>query len=717
MQNKDNPVFALDIGTRSVVGIIMHEKDGVYHVIKHELREHQERSMVDGQIHDVVAVSKVIRQVKEAFEGQHGPLEKVAVAAAGRSLKTKRAVITQSIAGRPLLTREDVLALELEGVQLAQAEIAKETKHDDMTNFYCVGYSVMRYFLDQELIGNLVDQRGKEVAVEIIATFLPRVVVDSLISALKRAGLEMEALTLEPIAAINVLIPPTMRRLNVALVDIGAGTSDIAITAEGAIIAYGMVPCAGDEITEAISQEYLLDFKVAEEAKRKLYNHEEVEFEDVLGFPQSMRSQEIVKAIKPSIDKLAEQICEEIITLNGQAPQAVMLIGGGSMTPTLTQSIAHKLKLPDNRVGIRGLSSNQIHVETSDSLSGPEAVTPIGIAIAAKQHPVKYVSVTVNETTLRLFDLRRLTVADAILASGINIKKLYGKPGLALSLEVNGKLRYIPGTHGAPPRVNCNDQEAAFDTPLQENDRIVILSGEDGQNATAAVRNVIDRIETFDVYIDGELHAISPVVLVNGYEVNLDYQLSERDRVHIQLPTTAHDILLRQKMDLQLFKTSEFVYFFNQEEKRIPYQGAKLFVNGKIAPLHQQILDGDKLDILTSEKPIYLVKDLVPTDYTEPQKIPVTFNGQSVVMTRSVYQLKKNDQVCQLEDPLLEGDRLSFEVNDDSKNTLIFSDVFRYVDIEVQETKGKRMRLRVNHQPANFDTPISKGDALELVWD
>ena len=55
-----------------------------------------------------------------------------------------------------------------------------------------------------------------------------------------------------------------MRRLNVALVDIGAGTSDIAITDKSTVVAYGMVPTAGDEITEALSDHYLLDFPVAE---------------------------------------------------------------------------------------------------------------------------------------------------------------------------------------------------------------------------------------------------------------------------------------------------------------------------------------------------------------------------------------------------------------------------------------------------------------------
>ena len=92
-------------------------------------------------------------------------------------------------------------------------------------------------------------------------TFLPRIVIDSLSASLSAAGLEMGSLTLEPIAAIQTAIPLSMRRLNLALVDIGAGTSDIALTRDGVIFAYGMVSVAGDEITEALCQHYLLDFR------------------------------------------------------------------------------------------------------------------------------------------------------------------------------------------------------------------------------------------------------------------------------------------------------------------------------------------------------------------------------------------------------------------------------------------------------------------------
>ena len=276
--NEKKKLFALDIGTRSVVGIILEEQQNENYLVKDILTiEHSQRSMLDGQIHDVLAVSKLITRIKEDLEKKHGPLQKVNVAAAGRALKTEQAEVSVNIAGKPMIQKQDILHLELSAVQQAQASVAAKHNHGDSHHYYyCVGYSVLYYKLDDEEIGSLIDQQGDQASVEIIATFLPRVVVESLIAALKRADLEMEALTLEPIAAINVLIPPSMRRLNVALVDIGAGTSDIAITNGGTVIAYGMVPVAGDEVTESISDQYLLDFPLAEKAKRELltrFNH------------------------------------------------------------------------------------------------------------------------------------------------------------------------------------------------------------------------------------------------------------------------------------------------------------------------------------------------------------------------------------------------------------------------------------------------------------
>ncbi len=281
-------IFALDIGTRSVIGIVAEKTGGDIRIIATERMEHKTRAMLDGQIHDVLQVAAVIKEVKGKLEDQVGPLPRAAVAAAGRALYTMTAEAEMEVGG--IITAEQERSLDFSAVQLAQAKLAASDTIDDPTGYYCVGYSSLSYTLDDFQLKSLIGQRGRMAKASVIATFLPRQVIDSMQSALREARLEMQAITLEPIAAINVLIPPTMRHLNLVLVDIGAGTSDVAITKNGSVIAYGMVPLAGDEITEAISQRFLLDFNVAERIKREAAAGLDCRFSDILGMPYNLKA-------------------------------------------------------------------------------------------------------------------------------------------------------------------------------------------------------------------------------------------------------------------------------------------------------------------------------------------------------------------------------------------------------------------------------------------
>lgn len=66
--NLASKLFALDIGTRSVVGIILEEHGESFHVVDILVEEHKERAMVDGQIHNVLKVAEIIQSVKEKLE-------------------------------------------------------------------------------------------------------------------------------------------------------------------------------------------------------------------------------------------------------------------------------------------------------------------------------------------------------------------------------------------------------------------------------------------------------------------------------------------------------------------------------------------------------------------------------------------------------------------------------------------------------------------------
>ena len=157
--------------------------------------------------------------------------------------------------------------------------------------------------------------KGKTASVEVIAAFLPDLVLESLYTVMDNNSLSIESLTLEPIAAMNVVIPPEIRLINIALVDIGAGTSDIAISRDGSIIAYGMAVVAGDEITEEIIRTYLVDFPEAEQMKKNSVN-DSFSYKDIFGVTHEINTEDFLNGIDNASLMLAKTISEEILKAN-----------------------------------------------------------------------------------------------------------------------------------------------------------------------------------------------------------------------------------------------------------------------------------------------------------------------------------------------------------------------------------------------------------------
>lgn len=705
-------LFALDIGTRSVVGIILEAEQDRFHVADILVKEHKERAMVDGQIHNVLYVADLISEIKAELEEAHGPLQKVNVAAAGRALKTEQASMTINIKNRPIFTEEDIARLELQAVQQAQAQLLQQKEDSKTSHYYCVGYSVLFYRLDGEEIGSLVDQQGDEATVEVIATFLPRVVVESLLAALKRAALEMEALTLEPIAAINVLIPPTMRRLNVALVDIGAGTSDIAITDKSTVIAYGMVPTAGDEITEALSDHYLLDFPVAEIAKRQLHEAEQIAIKDILGFDEFHPREQVLAAIMPAIENLAKAIGEEILRLNNNAaPKAVMLVGGGSLTPNLPEELCKVLNLPANRVAVRGIDAIQNLTREESIPVTPELVTPIGIAIAAKKAPIQYMSLTVNEQVVRLFELKEMTVADAFLAANIRARQLYGKPGHGLSITVNGQDIFIPGGHGEPANIFVNGAPASTKTVIKNGDRIELAEGKDGEPAVATVRDIIDNVSTLAVTIQGIPYQIEPKVLVNGLPASLDKLLEDRDILTFEIAETIEDVFLYTNNIEYLDKFGSFILHVDGKPTMLPEYSSILTLNGKPAKPHYPVHNEDSISFKQATMPTaqQVANSL---NMTLEDRIVVSFQHEQVELSKSMREILVNGTPAQPDAAVPNGAAIHFKAQDISK--WIYQDVFRFSNWQLPiNFKGHFTILR-NGEPSSFDAEIFGGDQLEI---
>lgn len=701
-------LFALDIGTRSVVGLVGEQAAAGIRMLVAERQEHTTRAMLDGQIHDVPEVAKVLASVTARLTDKVGELKKVSVAAAGRALCTLRAGAEIDCGGRGALTGDDERALELAAIQAAQHQLATTKEVADPTGYYCVGYSVVRFTLDGTPMKTLVGQRGKSAAIEVIATFLPRQVIDSLQAAIETVGLEMATLTLEPIAAINVLIPPTMRHLNLALVDVGAGTSDVAITRDGSVIGYGMVPFAGDEVTEAVSQAYLLDFKVAEMLKRKLGDvRKKVSFTDVLGMAHKIAAGEIVKRISPVVADLAQAIAAQIMALNSAPPQAVLLVGGGSLTPGLPETLAAALDIAPSRVAIRRPDAVDNLHDIPAELVAPDGVTPLGILKLAGGRSLTFVQVTLNDRPLRLFNLGKLTVADALLVAGIDVRSLHGRPGLGFTVTINGQKRFLPGSLGQPGYILVNGAEASFGDSLSEGDIIKVEKGKDGSSPCPTVGDLIPVPAPFTVIIDNELITVGPLITVNGKAATAATKLADRDQAVCRQPATLAELLTLagRKTD-----SREYRYIVNGSE-RMFVRWPEYMLNGVRCGPAAPVNDNDIIVSLPVASPT--LAELLGFDEETEDAYIVLFNGGKCRVPLRRWSITVAGKPATAVDTVRPGSYVDYSCYEIQP---MVSDVLLAAEFDPRSLpSGSRVGILVNGEAAEFTTPVKNGDKVEVA--
>lgn len=525
-------VFGLDIGTRNVVGTVGYRtEDDKFIVTAQCVRQHETRAMLDGQIHDIGKVGRIIGQVKAELEAQlNEPLSDVCIAAAGRVLKTVTTHVEYEYAEESIVTGEDIHTLDLLGIEKAQ-DILKEA-NDTQYKFYCVGYSVVKYFLNDEVFISLEDHKATKIGEDIIVTFLPEDVVDGLYSAVGQAGLTVANMTLEPIAAINVAIPENYRMLNIALVDVGAGTSDISVTKEGSIIAYGMIPYAGDELTELIVQHFLVDFKTAEAMKLASTTENEVTYEDIMSISHTIPSKEIWDLVEPTVDKITSEVAAKIMELNGdKTVSACFVVGGGGKIHGFTQMLAKRLDLPEERVALRGEEVlKEVVFEQEDIHKDPLLVTPIGICLNYYEQRNNFIMMKFNGERLKLYDNNRLTIVDAALQAGFPNDELFPKRGMPINFVVNGAARIARGEAGEPAIVTLNGRPANINTPLVPNCEVTIEPSTAGADAVYTIEQLEEYHEsTLTVIINGKTVVCPKFVEVNGQLEPGSYEIKEGD--------------------------------------------------------------------------------------------------------------------------------------------------------------------------------------------
>ncbi|MHB9945840.1 cell division protein FtsA [Clostridium botulinum] len=741
--DKQNIVFALDIGTRSILGAVGVVRDKKFHVIEESYVEHEERAMIDGQIHDVSLVANAVIKVKRDLEEKIGiELNKVSIAAAGRFLKTYTAKSELNVDNEKEIDKDTIRSLELTSVKKAEEEVSKKSGG----KLYCVGYTVKNYYLNDYVIGNLLLQKGEKIAAEVIATFLPRYVIDSLYSVMKKVGLIVDSLTLEPIAAMEAAIPKKLRLLNLALIDVGAGTSDIAICSRDSITAFGMVSLAGDEVTEAIVQNFLVDFETAEKIKKQCSESDTVEYIDVLGLTNKIPSKDIKRVIEPVVKKISEEIGNKIIEINGEkSPNAIFLVGGGAHTPLLKEFLCEKLNMPLERAAIKDRDA-VIDCSIENNKFGSEGVTVLGIGlISIRRLGNDFIDVMLNGSIISLFNSHKHIVMDVMLQAGINPKVLLGRNGRSIRFTLNNIKRMAFGTLATNALIKINGVKASVEDNIKEGDKIEIEFAKNGEDAKPTLKDYIKKVYSTTFFINDIIENLTPLAFVNGDKKDVNYIIKEGDNVKILFPET----LGHYREYYETLK--DYKYYLNSEELKEDYiirESDRIYkIRDEIEENKEenfQINKADEKEKTKKDNELNVVeKEIIETndeigirEVIEDNYIQSKDNGlknknlqsealeeKEAALTKEYIENEKENREGKIETENfnIKETGIRVRVNNEEillkgKDKYIFVDIFNHVEFDLSVAKGKLVLL-LNGKSAGYYDDLKDGDSIEIKWE
>jgi cell division ATPase FtsA len=426
--------------------------------------------------------------------------------------------------------------------------------------------------------------------------------------------LEVASMTLEPIAAMNVVVPPEIRAINIALVDIGAGTSDIAISRDGSVSAYAMATTAGDEITEEIIKTYFVDFAAAEAMKLdSTSSKKDIEYRNIFGITEKTSPKEFAEKIEPAVEHLADAVCEHIQAANKASPAAVFLVGGGSLITGLSKKVAKKLAIDEKRVAI-GNHNTLRSVDTRGRELGAEFITPIGIALTAiLNRGYDFSVITVNDEKIRVFDTKKLSVYELLTLAGFRANDIMGRSGRSLNFNVNGKRRIIKGGSFTPSVITVNEEPASLNTGVTQGDRVTFVPAVSGENAAIRLSDIMDEFPA------------DAAITVNGDEKPPEYMIAPFDKIEviveadkilpavtgerlhhggaISITLNGAKLTLEPSPDGTPHKFLELLNYAEIDPSN-PIKGYTLLLNNREVSFNEPLTDGDEAVIDIMEKAV-----------------------------------------------------------------------------------------------------------------
>ncbi len=376
-------VVGLDIGTSKIVAMVAEMKaDGRYEIVG--LGQHESRGLRKGVVVNIEStVESIQRALQEAEIMADCKIKSVYTGIAGSHIRSFSS--SGMVAIRDKEVSESDVTRVLDTAKAVNIPTDQQIIHVLPQEFIVDGQDDIR-----EPIG--MSGIRLEVKVHIVTGAVSA--AQNIVKCVRRCGLEVMDLTLQPLASSLAVLSEDEKELGVALVDIGGGTTDIAVFTGGAIRHTAVIPIAGDQVTNDIAMALRTPSPDADDiklrygiAKQALADSNE-KF-DVPGLgdrePRSLSRQALAAVIEPRIEELFSLVLQEIRESGFEEllSSGVVLTGGTSLMPGMVE-LAEDIFLKPVRVGVPTYTGS-----LSDIVRSPRFSTVVGLLEEARSQGVR----------------------------------------------------------------------------------------------------------------------------------------------------------------------------------------------------------------------------------------------------------------------------------------------------------------------------------------
>ncbi|MFP4154778.1 MAG: cell division protein FtsA [Halothiobacillaceae bacterium] len=376
-----NLVVGLDVGTTKIAALVGEvDEDGRVNLIGHGTSPTR-GGLRRGMVVDIDSTANAIRRAVEAADLMSNcQINAVWVGIAGAHVSSQDSQGVSGIQGSEI-TRDDVRrviesarAIAIPNGQQIIHAVAQEYAIDGQDGIRePVGMSGVRLEANVHLVTGAVSA------------------VQNITKCVERCGLGVEGIVLEQLAAAHAVLNDDEKSLGVCLVDIGGGTTDVAIYVKGALRHTHVLPIAGDQITNDIAVGLKTPTQHAETIKIKhggLVYADERDGETAIEVPsvsdrppRRMARETLMRIVRPRVEEILQYVCDEIrrVGYEEQINAGIVLTGGAAKLPGLTDMAEEIFNMPvrlGTAQGVGGMTS---------VVSDPENATGIGLILHGVQ--------------------------------------------------------------------------------------------------------------------------------------------------------------------------------------------------------------------------------------------------------------------------------------------------------------------------------------------